>query len=438
MINNKTEGISIVHGNSTISPVGSTNNDDNLAGPISYRKSYINYLPFDVTVAERNGMRQVAKRHFDNYKKCFIIRTQLHIRQDGYDDAEKMFSTIDNDSSQDLMQIKEVYYMNCATRSVGTGVNKRPLGGMTIILDNVITLDSFKENNATVYYSNSDVLVSALSLLDSPAHPYSPKAIQTKEFKNIIDDGGSIGFNLELIDNNGKYGIRYVSFAKQIYTITPKRDLVRGDGIYVTTLEKNLTTKAIRVPVQKRYEVDGAEETLGIYKTREECIAGGDIKTLRKEELTRLEHDFSIEKINLERENQELKTKNNKLDQDHKRELLQLEQESKERFAELNKTEQERKEDFAKLKHEIDLKEIKEKQEAAEIERKYKIETDLLNYKNKLLEADLERHRANMKDYYESRSHTRKDTSEWIKFIPAIISGCLAIFAIFMKTKSNA
>ena len=427
MINNKAEGISVVHGNAMISPLNPTSNEDVFAGPISFRKCYVNYLPFDVTIVERNGVRQRVKRHINNYKRELIIKTYYYIRPDGYDDAEKMFATLDDDADQDMMRIKEIFYMNFTSKRVG---------GMTIILDNVITLDKFKDNNTGIYYSSSDIIISPLSLLECPAHPYNPKAIQSKEFRNIIDDEKSIGFNFELIDNSEKYGIRYISIAKQIYVLTPKKDLVRNDGIYVTTLEKNLAVKTGKIPIQKRYDVEGSEETLGVFKTREECVAGGDVKTLRKEELTRLEHDFSIEKINLERENQELKTKNNKLDQDHKRELLRIEQENKERLAELTKLEQDRKEEYSKIKHEIDLKEIKQKQDAADIERKYQMEAAELNFKNKLLEADLDRNRANTKDYYEGRSYDRKNTSEILKWLPTIITGILGIIGIvFMKTK---
>ena len=417
MINNKTDGITVVHGNTMISPIGPTDNEDKSSGPITFRKCYINYLGFDVTVAERNGLRQRVKRNYDsNYKRDFVIKTYYYIRPDAYEDLEKLFSSFDENSDNDLKQIKEVFYMNFS--------NKR-VGGMTIIISNIISASEFKQGGGTVYYGLQDIVISSLSLLECPAHPFNSSTIPSTNFKDIIDDDESIGFNFELIDNSEKYGVRYINIANHVYQLTPKKDIVKKDGIYVTTLERNLSVKVGKVPVQKRYDIDKCEDTIGVYKTREECIAGGDVKTRRKEELTILEHNFSLEKINLERENNELKQIN-----------LKLEKESKERVSELNKMEQERKEEFAKLKHENDLKELKLKQETADLDRTYKMETDALNYKNKLLEADLERQRANTKDYYDNRSHSRKDTSEIVKWLPTIITGILGIVGIvFMKTK---
>ena len=416
MINNKTDGITVIHGSAMISPVGPTDNEENSAGPITFRKCYINYLAFDVTVVERNGIRQRVKRVFDNYKKDFIVRNYYYIHPNAYSSMEELFSMIDENMDGDLKQIKEVFYMKFT--------NKR-VGGMTIIIDNVITAEDFKQSSGSAYYGLQDILISSLPLSECPAHPFNSGAIPSNSFKDIINDDESIGFNFELIDNCEKYGARYINIAKHVYVLKPKKDIIRKDGIYVTSLERNLSVPKGRVPVQKWYDFDNCENTIGLFRTHEDCVSGGDVKTLRKEELTRLEHDFSKEKISLERENHELKQLNLKLDKD-----------SKERIAELNNLEQNRKEEFAKLKHDIDLNEIKQKQEAAEIERKYKIETDLLNYKNKLLEADLDRQRANTKDYYEGRSHTRKDTSELIRWLPTIITGILGIVGIvFMKTK---
>lgn len=416
MINNKTDGITVIHGNAMISPVGPTDNEDNSAGPISFRKCYLNYLSFDVTVVERNGVRQRIEKVYNNYKKDFIVRTYYYIRPTAYESMEELFSMIDDSKDNDLKQIKEVFYMKFTNNRIG---------GMTIIIDSVITASAFKQSGGSVYYSLQDILISSLPLSECPAHPFNPSAIPSDKFKDIINDDESIGFNFELIDNDEKYGARYINIAKHVYILRPKKDLVRKDGIYVTSLERNLSVPRGRVPVQKWYDFDNCENTIGLFRTHEDCVSGGDIKTLRKEVLNKLEYDFSLEKLSLERENHELKQQNIKLDQ-----------ESKERIAELNNHEQQRKEEFSKLKHEIDLKEIKQKQETADIERKYQLEAVELSFRNKSLEVDLDRQRAITKDYYENRSHARKDTSEWVKFIPAIISGCLAIFAIFMKLKT--
>lgn len=415
MINNNTDGITVVHGNSVISPIGPFDTKTDLAtGPIVFRTSYINNLPNEVIVIERSGLRHRIPNIPAIYNKSFIIRTEIYIRYEAYKDMEKLFACIDEDQDQDLKTIRDAYYIH---------VQNKMFKGMTIVIDNIVSYENIKASNGHLYYSNKDIVISTLSLLDAPGHPYNSKSVSTKNFEGL-DEESNVSMNIEIIDNSGTLGVRYVMLVKELHTLIPRKDHVKTNGIYVTTLEKDLSTKTKKKLLQTRYNFENCEETLGIYKTKEECLSAGDVKTARKEELTKLEHEYSLIKINLDKEIQELKNSN-----------LSLEKEKAKSDYESKIYEQERKDEFLKIKHEYELKELLAKQEASEYDKKQQLEITELNIKTKYLEAEMERKRADMKDYYESRSYVRKDSSELLKYLPTIITGCLAVATIFVKYK---
>lgn len=416
MVNNNTDGITVMHGNPKMAPIGpndfNLNNNNFTVGSIVQKTTYQNNLSEDIVVVERSGLRQTIKpNNHTTYNKNFIVKTEFIIKLDAYKELELLFSDFDYvENNNILKQIKESYFMQ---------IGNKNLSGMTITIIDTLNTEDFKVSNGNIYLSNSDIVVSTYSLLNAAAHPYSPTSISNDSFKDL-NEHNNISFNIDVVDNSDSIGNRFILIAKEIHTLVPKKNIGKINGIYITKLEKDLTGKTKKIIKTTRYDFDKAEEALGIYKTKEECISGGDIKTLRKEELTKTEHINSISKLHIERELNELKSKSEKEIHELKSNNLKLEKEK----IKLEEESRNRKEELSILEHEHELK-----------LHKQQIEMQETIIKNKYLEAELERKRVEMKDFYEGRSYQRKDINDFLKWIPAILTGCLTIATLFIKLR---
>ena len=420
MINKNADGITVGHSKSVIAPIGPNDyNNNNILGPITIKTSYQNDLSVEIVVVERNGLRQVVKPNNRTvYNKSFIIKTEYFVKPEAYRNLEILFSQLDySDDNEFLTKIKESYFHQ---------IENKQLNGMNIVIFNLISIEDLKEASGNLYLSTNDVIVSTLPMLEAAAHPFNSNSISSKDFEGM-DVESNVSLNIEIIDNTGTIGNRYILLAKDIYTLTPKKSDSKIDGIYIANLEKDISTKSKKKIKVTRYDFKDAEEILGIYKTKEDCVSGGDIKTLRKEGILQMEHDFRVRENELKLETQEIvhahllevQEINSKIEI-QKAENLKLK-------STLEEITLKRKEEIDKIEHEHQQKLLKQQTELNEI-----------NTRNKILEAIDERRRAEMKDFYESRSHDRKDNSELIKFLPVIITGCLAIVTIFVKFKIDA
>ena len=435
MINNNTDGVAVVHGVPIVASIGPNDKPDQGTGPIYLKTSYINNLPTPVVVVERNGLRHTVRNASNNYNQNFIIRTEIVVRQEAYNDIERVIACLDENSNSDLKVIKETYYLHR---------NNKMYHGMTIVIDHPITMESIKEKDGSLYYKNKDVVISTLPLLDAPSHPYSDGVISTKDFEGFNDEH-NVNIRFEIIDSNETLSNRYICIAKQVYKILPKKDGQRRDGIYVTTTERDISTASKRKLVQTRYDFEGCEKTLGIYKTSEEAFSSGDNGLARKEELAKQEHEYKLElqkgsvrkleleQILLERTN-ELALLRSTSEHEIREYTSRLERESHERAIEQS----EQKAELARYKHESEIKEHKAKMDEIDRQRSLQREIDRITLENKHLEAQMEREKSFMKDFYETKSYARKDNSEITKYLPSLIVATGAIFMAFMKITAAA
>jgi hypothetical protein len=320
------------------------------------------------------------------------------VSQAGYHDMDKIFNSIENKHSTTLAVIKEAYYLHIRN-------NKHQ--GMSIVIDNVVTTQDFKDKNGNIYYSTKDVVLSMLSLLEAPAHPYSEGVLSGRNFNSGIEEiveNDGVGVYFELIDNTATIGNRYIFIAKQVRVLIPKTSDTRPNGLYVTTIERDFINSSRQRFEQTVYKLDECEEKLGVYKTQEEALNDGDIKLGRKEEIARLEHESLLMK-------NEYATYKTKTDAEIARANAEL----------------------ARTKHESEMREHKAKMEEIERERELRRENDRLDQAKRKLEDELDREKARTKDWYEQRSYHRKDNSEIVKFLPAMILGIGAVVVAFNK-----
>jgi hypothetical protein len=260
------------------------------------------------------------------------------------------------------------------------------------VVEYTFTETDLNNNGGLFYHDELDTMFKFGVEPFDVAHPHSVDGRQAAvvEAAEKIQDTHGFVFWVEIIDNLGKYGERFVSICNQIYKIVPKRDKNRPDGLYIVSSKPSngrITSTDIQV---RAYSLDNIEKELGVYATYELAQTHGDIAGNRKREAQEREHEFAREK------------------HEWQQEKLAMEREAEERKRTIAEMEAQR------SATEIQMKELRNQQEHLS-----------------------EMQKMQMKDKYEERSAERKDASEFIKFLPTILSAVGMILMAWKTFKSS-
>jgi hypothetical protein len=261
------------------------------------------------------------------------------------------------------------------------------------IVEYLFTETDLTSNGGMFYHDGLDTM---FKFGDEPYpcdHPHSPQGREhaIKETAEDLQKQHGFVFWVEIIDNLGKYGERFVSICNQIYKIVPKRDKNRPDGLYIVSSNPSngrVSTSEIQV---RTYPLDNIDKELGIYATYELAKSHGDVAGERKKEMQDRDHAFAKEK------------------QDWSREKLHFEREADEKDRHIRDLEQDR------ALHAQLMKDLRDRQE--HLTKMQKLQMD---------------------DNYEQRSAERKDASEFIKFLPSILAAVGTVIMIWKSFKSGS
>jgi hypothetical protein len=214
--------------------------------------------------------------------------------------------------------------------------------------------------------------------LGDTEHPLDPTVYTMEKLKEYFSNINGISINMELVVNGDVIGTRYVSILGSVEKLIPTTDTSRANGLYVTVVShSDGKSKMKHCPLAEL-------EQMGLYKTAEEAEAHGDLKTKMELELVTMKQALATNELALKESQSNMNAAK----------------------VELETLKMERDKELSLLKSDIE--------------------------KNNLIhKAEYERAARERDDYYESRSSSRKDTSEFVKMIPAVISVVALGFALF-------
>lgn len=358
---------------------------------VMIQKSYINYTKHAITVVERDGLKQVINHSPNKYTGHFIVRTEYYVPADCADSVHEFLIKYSDEIGTDIKAFKDGFLMQWKPSQ---------RHNFKVVVDCSVYEDYFHQSRH-LYIENRDILISLDPVDSCPNHPFSSGELLLERYKELTENKNSIGFLVEIVDNQGDLAPRYLFASKRLFRVTPREDRLRESGVYIGYTDFQGGSE--RITHTERLTLEEATEKIGLYKTREEAVSGGDVKALRSEEILKLGHEMSIKNIELQR----------------------LQQENKEYTDKLKMAQSER-------EHQIKLTTLHYEEKIAEINRH-----------NKVLEAEVQKQKAEFEkqqtireESYSQASHQRKEQSDWFKFVTAIVVGGLAIFgAIFKLTK---
>ena len=299
MINNNPSGLSGLTVQPLVPELSSIINGDLTSSYLHKKIEYFNGTRYDVTVVDRTGV-VVRIPRYPNAHSCRItMRVTWVIRRDMVDE---FLSVMDGYQFLNNAELNSI---------VSTVISERRHWNSTHIsahIDYEILQNEFTGAVQSIYLTNQDTVFSILKPSDAPCHPHSLHTADVpEETRQEFKEEEYTHLKIEYIDNTRTRGDRYVNLCGKVHKLVPKPSVTRSDGIYMYSREKKLGTKNQHYVEKVHVLIDDAEKELGIYKTPEEALYGGDPKNGVKirlidaeRELTDLKHELARKNLTLE------------------------------------------------------------------------------------------------------------------------------------------
>lgn len=433
-------------------------------GPLNYHVSFINSTPFPMTIVDRYGFRHVIMpNQYRTRDQGLSIFVSFSVSNDGWNNIWHYLSCVKDGTYAALRAIKDKWEertrINPAYPRICSDIPAQHQSiSKSFTIEYMVDVAHFNDHSS-VYQRDTDFVISRHDILSAPPHPHSEDAVSIN--RDILEgvDGTSANayIQYELITERGKpMQDRFVAVSNKVFTIRAKTDDRRKPGLYLTTTERDLEHPDRSKVTCSVYAHEEMESALNIYKTPEEALAGGDLKTVRKEQLADLEHNLLVFKS----ENERMRAEAERLKAERESEHREREAAHREREANIREREHEHRTEILTLSAMLEKSQIQNKlinESLDEMRQKTKMANDALEEerlariqatkdayaaaelarKAAFAEAQMKNEMTSLarKDHYDQRSTARKDSSEIIKFLPAAVLGigtlCAAIYKLF-------
>lgn len=364
----------------------------------SVHYDYSNGLKFPVTVVDRQGMRIELPSSMNPQTHDFLIKVRVVVGKNVKINIDDLL----NSSSPAAQTIGGVIQNG--------GVIER-FDSKTFVYHYSLNERTLAELGSDAYLTNLDIVVTTLLRNEGAKHPFSDVAIRNKlvEDNHSVNDSNSFGYGIKIVDNQQRFGDRFVNISGQVYKVPATIDELKYDGIYVTTSGGVNANVPNPKPTSVRYDLDdeGVKENLRLYQTIESAKVHGD--------------ELAEWRRRLEEQSHKIREEEQRIKEDRQKRQDELDEYKYQRKIEEDKREEERKEREARLAEEDRLRNKK----LAEEEHQRNLEA-------------LERKQIyeQQKSMYEHRSMERKDSHETVKLLPALVTGAAALFIAFSKLGS--
>ncbi len=357
------------------------------SSPIEITESYFNHTRTNLTIVKRNGLIvPLPSENTFGFEEKLGIRVEFRIKNGALAEIKKQLNLLDAQDDDALKLLRDAIENSKVSAVVGH---------VKIVLEYPLTLEELKKYGGTVYYAELDVVISTQSPSTVVPHPHSERGRRSNIATSLVGDKqvGGFAYSVFVVDSHGQYGPRFLNIGGKVYRVTPIVDYSQKDGVYVTSTKPadgDLFSPGEDI---MHYSFEAAEESIGLFRTYDEAFNLGDLGTARKEQLASIEQENLV----LQKDLTVVKNTISLAEAEHQREMQAVVAQ------------------HAREKLEIE-------------ERRAEIELTL-----KKQEEESDKRRTEMKDYYEHRSLNRKDTSEMVKILPAIVIGVGAVAALLFK-----
>lgn len=393
----------------------------NMRGFFEVTKSIINTSESPVTVMEANGLPVLIppqpRSPVDMERDVIIVKNVYRYRSnESIQACLRMIESLESEGGHLDASVKSI---QSQLRNV---LNREPrTSNAEVGLAYRIPINLL-EKEVLMYSPEIDTTFLYNGPITKVAHPRSLEGTLILEMERQRHEHLLSGVNFKIVDNEMRYRSRYMFAANKVFEIPTTKDTSKESGVYYAYSETdtygnvNLITGFVTM--------EEAETTFGLYKTREEALSSGNPELAIKADYERTRSE--IERMRIESERTKMENDRYRLDKETEIQQLKIALQLRDEELQLEKTRAEvektkRNEELDARKHE------REMVKTVSDERKTIRDSYFDMYK-----SDRELARLHRADVYESRSYDRKETVEWLKFIPAVLVGAGAMLG-FMR-----
>lgn len=425
---------------------------------------YVNNTFRDITIMKRDGLSLTLQHTASACSKDFTIRRIIKLKSRALSSAIASIASLPEIDSGELLEIKRCL----------ANVDNGKYAEASVMLDYVITVEDLKNKGNTLYHYQSDLVISLKGVLDVEAHPYSPNFLNIGSFGDTNNYAAQKELNLKirLVDHSATASPKYLSVGGKVFKLYPQKDaphrsitthssgkkMEKTYDNYVqmfysasndTAVSNNVGAGCLKMSIQD------ARSAMGLCDTLHDAANPGRIDAERKKELTDSLHALEVLKGDNQRERSVIEK------DDLTRRTLLTQQQHDLELSKMAAAKQ--KQELDNLQNTVQLDMAAQKQEQIRLEaalQKLDNEKKALDLKRRLQDEAIERERKEFdektkrlreeqearirnesmywKEFYEMRSQQRKDTSDFVKFIPGLVIGISGIAAAYLKFSGNA
>jgi len=272
--------------------------------PYSETIDYINgFLNISITVVNRHGISVVIPPDppaHGKYNNLFIIRRKIVIERSVMQSVVNSLIRLDDNNPDTGETVKAMKKMIDEHGNPVFNHNR-----FEVSLDTVITYEDLRKTGGVLYSNETDLVLSMKGASYRPVHPQSLEYSRTMRLIDSIEktNVGNLYYRIEIVDNFGTFGTRFMRIGENVFSIVPIKDNLRRSGIYVTQNTPALGNNSYTELKESFYELEKGEEELKLYRTFEQARFNDEDQQLKQKiELEGMKHETAKEKLNLEKE----------------------------------------------------------------------------------------------------------------------------------------
>ena len=359
-------------------------------------KSYRNYLAYPVVLIDRNNLvvELPPQKRRTTSPNAVVVDVRMTFADDVKVDVTRVLDRLRENSPLELHMVKEALNNNRVSISYGR---------RRIILTYCVEEHVLRRNDWQAHISELDTVICRGGYDEGVVHPYSKEG----QVAIMTNQQGVELFSYRVLINDPfeEFGDRYVNINNLVYHIPITVDASIRPGVYVyanSVLDEDTIYHGF----------DMADELVPLFHTQKLAEQLGnptqhnqrrveDMQAKHKRELLSKEHELTILKGKIAEEQ------------------LRRDAEHAEKMHSLKQLESEYKRLEAEYKHLCTVEARRLNEQKAEQEKEANRRTAELN---------------KMKHELDMRGYERKEASEWMKWLPAFITGVGALFALFKST----
>ena len=420
---------------------------------------YINNTYRDVTLMKRDGLCMTIGHTNSLSSRDFIIRRMIRLKSRALLSTVAALAQLTSVESSELAEIKKCL----------NNIDSGKYSEASLMLDYEITTDELRAKGNTVYHQQTDVVLSLNDILRIDPHPFSARFLNIGAFGQTQEYAQQKELNLKirLVDHSNVATPRYLNFGGKIFKLMPQKDapyrriqttaqgkvVDKNYGDYVqvffsasndTSVVDNEGVGCIKMTLAE------ARDNMGLCDNIHDATNPGRVDAERKRELGLATHNLELLKGENARERaqfekEDMARKENLAHQLHELELTKMNT-AKQR-QELEALQAAAQLEIAAAKHaqsqlDADLLRLDNERKAIDLQKKLQdesLERDRREFEEKAKriredqEARIKNESLYWKEFYEMRALQRKDTSEFVKFIPGLVLGISGIAAAYLK-----